>query len=150
MAQELFDLRYKPNFEIKVSALRMGVCYRERFASLLEQSKQSTNFLTKKPTGKSKNTHYSALIPHHFPLFQNSQWVSTFTWVKYVIIGKSPFIEEKQVWNRLTTHQCNLVLKYYSKTLYEHKCKALEQWSSKQGGKGVHSMPSCIVTDFIC
>lgn len=73
MAQELFDLRYKPNFEIKETALRMGVCYRERFASLLEQSKQSTNFLTKKPTGKSKNTHYSALIPHHFPLFQNSQ-----------------------------------------------------------------------------
>lgn len=29
------------------------------------------------------------------------------------------------------------------------KSKALEQWSLKQGGKGVYSMPSCIVTDYL-
>lgn len=80
MAQELY-LRYRPNFEIKVSALRMGVCYRERFASLLEQSKQSTNFLTKKPTGKIKKHTLQCLNSSPFPL------ISKFTVSQHIHMG---------------------------------------------------------------
>lgn len=60
------------NFEIKVGKVPSECVSVTEMFCFLEQSKQSTNFLTK-PTGKSINTHYSALIPYHFPLFQNSQ-----------------------------------------------------------------------------